>query len=199
MAFMPSALFCPDCGAPNVALHFTREVHLVDEQIELAGKIEDGGRRELAYRILGNAHEDVLTAFETALKTVFRYLGCRRLPAQAEALSTKKAIGNAFQNISKAQSLFAKLGIDPFAGLGEPDLSALTLNIQKRHAIGHNLGIADGRYAVLAQDEQPGETVTLISQEVARFAQICLDVIVASQHIVSLRASLYACGRAPPV
>src|SRR5256885_975016 len=29
------ALFCPDCGGPNLALHFQREVQLVREQIVL--------------------------------------------------------------------------------------------------------------------------------------------------------------------
>lgn len=173
------ALFCPDCGAPNIALHFTREVHLVREQIALADQLEAESRRELAYRILGNAHEDVLTAFETALKTVFRYLVCQRLPDETETLCGKMPIGNAFQNIGKGRSLFVSLGIDPFAGLTESDLSTLTLNIQKRHVIGHNLGIADERYSELTQDEQPGETVTLIGDEIAQFAQISLSVVAA--------------------
>lgn len=55
------ALFCPDCGAPNLALHFARETELVGQQVDLA---ESQDRQELAYRLLGNAHEDVLTAFE---------------------------------------------------------------------------------------------------------------------------------------
>src|SRR5207249_4929715 len=65
------ALFCPDCGAPNLALHFQREVQLVHTQIALADQQDEHGQRELAYRLMGNAHEDVLTGFETALKTVF--------------------------------------------------------------------------------------------------------------------------------
>jgi hypothetical protein len=73
------ALFCPDCGAPNLALHFQREVDLVREQIVLADR-QDGHRHELAYRLMGNAHEDVLTAFETALKTVLRHLVRQFLP-----------------------------------------------------------------------------------------------------------------------
>ncbi len=57
------SMFCPDCGAPNIHLHFAREATLVREQVELAGKLnpEQG---ELAYSLLVNAHADVLTACE---------------------------------------------------------------------------------------------------------------------------------------
>src|ERR1043166_6932406 len=65
-------LFCPDCGAPNLRLHFARETGLVGKQVDLAdAQTEDN--HELAYRLLGNAHEDVLTAFEATLKTVYLY------------------------------------------------------------------------------------------------------------------------------
>lgn len=173
------ALFCPDCGAPNLALHFRREVALVAEQIGLAQAQDEAGRPELAYRLMGNAHEDVLTAFETALKTVYRYVVRARLPEQAEALCAKKAIGNAFQNIDRARAKFAPLGIDPFTNIPAVDLNLLRVNIQKRHVIGHNLGVADEHYAELTQTEQPGETVALIGDETRRFGEICLRVVTA--------------------
>lgn len=49
-------LFCPDCGAPNVRLHFAREADLVGAQVGLA-ESQPTGLEELAYRLLGNAHE----------------------------------------------------------------------------------------------------------------------------------------------
>ncbi len=170
------ALFCPDCGTPNLALHIRREVALVGEQIALADGLEPA-RAELAFRLMGNAHEDVLTAFETALKTVYRHLVRTRLPAQAGTLCAKREIGNAFQNIDRAREKFGKLGIEPFSVLTEHDLDLLRVNIQKRHVIGHNLGVADEHYAELTQSEQPGETVTLIGEETRRFAQLCLQVV----------------------
>ena len=173
------ALFCPDCGAPNLALHFRREVNLVAEQIALADTQNAAGRPELAYRLMGNAHEDVLTAFETALKMTYRHLVRRHLPAQIEALCAKKEIGNAFQNIDRAREKFADLGIDPFAAMTVEDTDLLRLNIQKRHVIGHNLGVADEHYVELTQAEQPGETVALIGEETGRFAQLCLRVVTA--------------------
>jgi hypothetical protein len=192
------ALFCPDCGAPNLALHFRREVALVGEQIALANGL-DASRAELAYRLMGNAHEDVLTAFETALRTVYRHLVRVRLPVRAEALCAKKEIGNAFQNIDRAREKFGKLGIDPFSTLTDDGLGLLRVNIQKRHVIGHNLGVADEHYAELTQSEQPGETVTLIGEETHRFAQLCLQIVtnLESQLLVDRQAAAASSATAP--
>lgn len=171
------ALFCPDCGAPNVGLHFRREVQLVGEQITLADELESQGRNELAYRLMGNAHEDVLTAFEATLKTVYRHLVRKLLPDQVEKLTGKNAIGNAFQNVERGRKLLDPLGIDPYRHLTEADLDHLRLNIQKRHVLGHNLGVADEHYAAFAADQEPGETVTLIGDDIRRFSALCFSVV----------------------
>lgn len=176
------ALFCPDCGAPNPGLHFRREAVIVREQITLADAQDAAGRGEIAYRLMGNAHEDVLTAFETTLKAIYRYLIRRHLPEQAAELCAKKAIGNAFQNIGRARERFAPLAIDPFAVLSDEELALLARNIEKRHVIGHNLGIADDHYVELTQAEQLGETVRLIGDEIGRFADICLAVVLALEN-----------------
>ena len=107
-------LYCPDCGAPNIGLHFAREVDLVSQQVEVA---EDLGKskEELAYRMLGNAHEDVLTAFEATLKTIYLH---SRSKGPADA-SPPKAVANDFQNIDKAKKRFGELSVDPF-GRGWP-------------------------------------------------------------------------------
>lgn len=170
-------LFCPDCGAPNLALHFRRETELVARQIALAAQQEGQGEPELAYRLMGNAHEDVLTAFEATLKAAYWYVVGKHLPDQAEKPCNKKAIGNAFQNLARAKERFAAIDRNPFETLSADDTAFLILNIQKRHVIGHNLGIADEHYNELTQGEQPGETVTLLGEEIGRFASICTTVI----------------------
>lgn len=169
------SLFCPDCGAPNLSVHFRREAELVDQQVFLANQQQESP--ELAYRLMGNAHEDVLTAFEATLKTAYKYLVRHRLPDQATALCSKKTIGNAFQNVNRARDLFAPLGIDPFNSLNESELAFLLTNIQKRHIIGHNLGVADEHYNDLTHEEQPGETVHIIGEEIQRFASISAVII----------------------
>ncbi|MDE0658565.1 MAG: hypothetical protein OXI79_02835 [Gammaproteobacteria bacterium] len=171
------ALFCPDCGAPNVRLHFQRETDLVHQQIALAGQQDSEGRAEIAYRLVGNAHEDVLTAFEATLKAMYRHLVRQHLPDQFMRLCAKQVIGAAFQNVDRASALYEHLGIEPFSVLSPTDLEYLKLNIQKRHVLGHNLGVADEYYAEITQDEKPGETVRILGDEIRAFADLCLRVV----------------------
>ena len=171
------ALFCPDCGSPNVALHFRREIELVGEQVALADELDGKGKVEMAYRLMGNAHEDVLTAFEATLKAVHAHLVRTHLPEQADKLTGKKIVGNAFQNVERGRKLFARLGLDPFEGLSDDEIAHIRLNAEKRHVLGHNLGVADEHYASFAEDLEPGETVTLIGEDVRRFGALCLNVV----------------------
>lgn len=171
------ALFCPDCGARNVHVHFTREEELVKEQVKLAQQVESDGNGELAYRLLGNAHEDVLTVFETYLKTIYRFLLKQRLPEDVPKLNKKSTIGNRFQNIERGRKLFSNIGIDPYSHLTQEDLDFLRLNIEKRHVVGHNLSMADEAYNQAASSEQPGQTVELLVDEIIRFAEVCGTVV----------------------
>ena len=166
------ALFCPDCGAPNLRLHFQREAELVAAQISLADELPDE-QHELAYRLIGNAHEDVLTAFETTLKTVY-YYGMAQRPAGSPAF---KPVLNDFQNVERAKARYVELGFDPFEKLEDEALEALKLNVQKRHIIGHNLGVVDARFAEHAQDARVGETVRLVGDDVRIFAGLCQAVV----------------------
>jgi hypothetical protein len=161
-------LFCPDCGAPNVRLHFGREADLVLRQVEIAEAVEG---EELAYRLLGNAHEDVLTAFEATLKAVYLHGilrgGIDRLPR----------IGNDFQNIERAQARYAELAMDPFSTLTADELDLLRLNIQKRHVIGHNLGVIDEKFAEHSEDARLGETVELVGADIGKFVDLSRVVV----------------------
>src|SRR6266511_1659794 len=169
-------LFCPDCGGANLTTHFAQELELVRQQTELADQRRGEGKRELAYRLLGNAHEDVLTAFETYQKTVFRFLALRC--GNREQLLKRFGGKNWFQNIDRARKAYDELGLDPFTVLDDKDLAFLRLNTEKRHVVGHNLSVADDTYReATQQDEQPGRTVELLGEEVLRFAAICGRVI----------------------
>lgn len=165
-------LFCPDCGAPNLRLHFEREHELVSAQVELA-EAQDDGFEELSYRLLGNAHEDVLTAFEATLKTVYLF-GILNRPEGSPAV---KPVTNDFQNLERAEKRFKDLALNPFAGLSEENLATLRLNIQKRHIIGHNLGVVDAKFAEHAEEARLGETVHLVGGDIRRFAAICQMVV----------------------
>ena len=89
-------------------------------------------------------------------------------------------VGNEFQNLERARKRFLELGINPFDGVSESDLILLMDCIQKRHVIGHNLGMTDGRYLSLTHTEeghQLGESVQVLGVDIGRFAEICLSVV----------------------
>lgn len=164
-------LFCPDCGAPNLHLHFAREVDLVDAQVQFADDLE-AELEELAYRLLGNAHEDVLTAFEATMKTIYLFGWAAVHPGDA-----LPRIGNDFQNVERGQKRFAELGFDPYAVLEDAELAAMKLNIQKRHVIGHNLGVVDAKFALLSDEAGIGETVHLVGEDIRTFATLAKKMI----------------------
>jgi len=106
------------------------------------------------------------------LKTLYTFAHGRRLPNQPI-----NNLGSKFQNVDRTRQLFGEFHIDPFESLSDNDLSTLRLNIEKRHVIGHNLGIADDRFVDASDTDQVGQTVTVLAEEVRTFAQICTVVI----------------------
>ncbi len=74
------------------------------------------------------------------------------LYAQKRAGNVGIKIGNDFQNIERAQKRFAEFSLDPFDQLTDHERDILELNIQKRHVIGHNLGVVDDKFAKHAAD-----------------------------------------------
>lgn len=176
-----AAIFCPDCGARNIHVHFRREVELINQQIGVSRKTGEDGNGELAYRLLGNAHEDVLTALEAYHKTIYKFLVRKRVadPQEVQKLCSKKHVGNAFQSIDRGRRMYARFGIDPYVRLASDELESLNLNVHKRHVLGHNLGMVDEAYIeVVSRSERVGRTVSVLADEVTRFASICEAVVI---------------------
>ncbi len=172
------ALFCPDCGSKNLHVHFEREIELILQQIDLAEQVAKDGNIELSYRLLGNAHEDVLTALETSQKTIYKYEIRKKYPPdERRKLTSKAAIGNRFQNIDKARRLYQNLSLDPFSALSLDESELLKTNIAKRHVIGHNLSIADESYIDTGKSEIPGTTVEILADDINQFA-LCAKKVV---------------------
>ena len=179
------ALFCPDCGSKNLHVHFEREIELVLQQIDLAEQVAKDGNSELSYRILGNAHEDVLTAFETYQKTFYKYEIRKKYSLdEREKLGSKAAIGNRFQNVDRAKQLYRNLNMGPFTILSPEELELLRSNIEKRHIIGHNLSMADETYSDTGKSEQPGTTVEILAEEINQFALTAKIVILELEKLM---------------
>jgi hypothetical protein len=172
------ALFCPDCGCKNMQVHFEREIELILQQIDLSEQVAEDGSGELSFRILGNAHEDVVTAFETYQKIFYKYMIKRSFPDdEAQKMVRKQAIGNRFQNIDRAKKLYNNLFVNPFAKLTSDELELLKMNIEKRHVIGHNLSMADEPYYGSGGREKPGTTVEILADEITEFATTAKKVV----------------------
>jgi len=179
------ALLCPDCGCKNLHVHFEREIELILQQIDLAEQVAESGNSELSYRILGNAHEDVVTAFETYQKTFYRYMVKRSFSDQeAGKMTSKRSIGNRFQNMRRAKDLYETLSLDPFGILTPDELELMRLNIEKRHVIGHNLSMADEAYSDTEEREKPGTTVEILADEISEFAETAKKVIVELERLM---------------
>lgn len=159
-------LFCPDCGAPNLHVHFRREIEIVQREIAVAQASEGEHGSEVAYRLLGNAHEDMVTAFEAYQKVMYTYV------RKARGLEPK-VVKNDFQNVQKAQRRWSGVGLDPHGRMSGEELAAVDRFIQKRHVIGHNLGLADDKLASVESDVEPGETVNVLAAEIVEFAHTC--------------------------
>ena len=114
----------------------------------------------------------MLTAFEATLKAVYLY-GCAQ-----NGVSEPKAIRNSFQNIEGGRARFQELNIAPFDVLTPDELAQLDLNIQKRHVIGHNLGIMDAKFSDQTGDGKVGETVHLIGEDIRTFAALAKRIVV---------------------
>jgi len=172
------ALFCPDCGCKNIHVHFEREIELILQQIDLAEQAAENSNSELSYRILGNAHEDVVTAFETYQKTSYKFMVRKAFPKEeAEKMVSKGAIGNRFQNIDRAKDLYKNLSFDPFNVLTADELELMKLDIEKRHVIGHNLSMADESYSETEEREKPGTTIEILADEISEFAKTAKKVV----------------------
>jgi hypothetical protein len=163
------ALFCCDCGAPNLRLHFARETELIAHQVQLA----EAQEQELAYRLMGNARENLLTAFEAAQRSIYLYGVAQLEPSALQPKSVKSD----FQSLDRAQSRFSELGLNPFATLNTDELGTLRLNIQKGRILGYNLGTVGERFTDYATDARIGETVRLAGEEIVRFAAMAQRVV----------------------
>lgn len=179
------ALFCPDCGCRNLHVHFEREIELILQQIDLAEQMVQDSNDELSYRILGNTHEDVVTAFETYQKTFYRYMVKKSFSDdEAKKKISKRAVGTSFQNIDRARKLYANLSLDPFTALTPNELEMMRLNIEKRHVIGHNLSMADETYSDAEKREEPGTTVGILADEIAEFAETAKKVVLELERLM---------------
>lgn len=85
--------------------------------------------------------------------------------AEARNDSVGSVARNLRVNVARAVPPLGHVALSPEV------LAVLTLNIEMRHVIGHNLRVADAAFAERA-DARLGETVPLVGADILQFAEI---------------------------
>ncbi len=148
---------------------------MIESQIALVESNDGDREKELDYRLLGNAHEDVLTAFEAALKVAFRQLAAMKTDDGDEPPSPPTP--NVFQNIIKGAKTYRRIGIELYESLDDIQLKSLSDHVQRRHVIGHNLGIADDLFTQHTDSGRVGQTVSIVAEDIRAFGGLCRQVV----------------------
>lgn len=156
--------FCPDCGQHN-------SLQILDKNLEVVGKMLElatGAEKALAERLIENALEDCVSAFDGFGRELCRiYANRASNPAKAERMS--------FQNLDGARAGYLDLfGIDLSASVAAEDWRAAVRAFQMRHLVAHKLGVVDPDYIAKSGDTRTvvGRKIGVDAEEVRALATI---------------------------
>jgi len=156
--------FCPDCGQHNSLQILAKNLEVVGKMLDLAA----GAEKDLAEKLIENALEDCVSAFDGFGRELCRLHANRaRSPAKAEKMS--------FQNLEGAKTTFLDLfGIDLSAEVASEEWRAAAIGFQKRHLVTHKLGVVDQEYITKTGDTRAvvGRKIGIGADEVKGLARI---------------------------
>jgi hypothetical protein len=160
--------FCPDCGQHN-------SLQILDKNLEVVGKMLDlaaGAEKELADKLIENALEDCVSAFDGFGRELSRvYKENAADPARADKVS--------FQNLDGARSTILGLfRVDLSAQLTADEWQSAVRGFQKRHLVAHKMGVVDQDYITKTGDTQAvvGRKIGIGADEVRGLLQIISKV-----------------------
>jgi len=156
--------FCPDCRQHNSLQILGKNLEVVVKMLDMASSVD----RELGERLVENALEDCVSAFDGFAREI-----CR-VNAQASS-DPDEALRVSFQNLVGARqkvSTFFKL--DLAVGLTDHEWKTATRAFQKRHLLAHKMGVADKEYVRKSGDADAvvGRKIKIDANEVRQLAQI---------------------------
>ena len=127
--------FCPDCGQHNSLQTLEKNLVIVRKMLEFARNYE----RELAEKLIENALEDCVSAFDAFGRELCRvHAGRSSNPARMSGIR--------FQNLDSARAALQGLGV-VLEGLVTPQAWKQSDSLfQKRHLFAHKLGVVDQEY-----------------------------------------------------
>ncbi|MCA9320063.1 MAG: hypothetical protein KDB53_04985 [Planctomycetes bacterium] len=175
------ANWCPDCRHDVLLVHVEQEFAAIRRIVSSIGDDRD---RRLKAKILENALEDVVSAFEGSLKyLVRRVLRDRgRTPEEVERTFAKD-VRNSFQNAATGDRVFKSvLGVPLFCRSRLAEQERLQELFEKRHPITHNLGVVDRKYVTkTGRAGREGRDLIVSMAEIDEAISIAASVI-ASAH-----------------
>jgi hypothetical protein len=137
--------WCPDCGTHNSLQILTKNLELAKKELALAESVD----RELADHLIGDALENVVSAFDGFGREV----------------CSQKGADIRFQNLAGARRRVQEFfQIDFGDGLSSEEWNAACRVFQKRHLLAHKMGVIDKDYIQNTND--PGAI---------RGGRLCLD------------------------
>ena len=156
--------FCPDCGQHNSLQILDKNLEMIRKILELA----TGAEKTLAERLIENALEDCVSAFDGFGRELCRVHANRaRNPTRAKKMN--------FQNLEGARTAYLDLfGIDLSARVTSEEWRAAVRAFQKRHLVAHKLGVVDQDYVARSGDTHAvvGRKIGISADEVKELANI---------------------------
>ncbi|MEW6114954.1 MAG: hypothetical protein AB1664_22685, partial [Thermodesulfobacteriota bacterium] len=156
--------FCPDCGQHNSLQILRKNLELVAKMLDMACSAD----AELAERLVENALEDCISAFDGFAREICRVRGKASTdPDMAEKVS--------FQNLGRGkQNVSTLFGLDLAAGLTDDEWRTAVRAFQKRHLLAHKMGVVDEEYVRKSGDADAvvGRKIKIGANEVRELVQI---------------------------
>lgn len=156
--------FCPDCGSHNSITILNKNVELVQKMLSLAENQE----RELAERLIGDALENLVSAFDGFGREVCKV-------ASPKALNPAEANDVRFQNLMGAQKRVHKLfGLDFSSFISPDDWAFVCRCFEKRHLLAHKMSVVDSDYIQATKDYSAviGRKIPITPLEVKRLGAL---------------------------
>jgi hypothetical protein len=128
--------FCPDCAARNSRQILKKNFEVIEKIVRIAGQAES----EVVEHVTQDALENVVSAIDAFGREVSR-------AAAPRSTDPQKAASISFQNVNGARNNIQQLfNIDIAAPLTAGEWMQVVKAFQKRHLIGHKMGIVDDAY-----------------------------------------------------
>lgn len=164
--------FCPDCGLHNSLQILNTNLEVVEKMLNLA----TGTGQELAEKLVENALEDCVSAFDGFGREL-----CRMHPQKSATPAKVKKIS--FQNLDGAKTnVLSTFGIDLSACVTSAEWNSVIRGFQKRHLFTHTMGVVDEDYITGTADTTAiaGRKITIDPADVREVVQVMQKV---AQHL----------------